>query len=184
MRSGEMVAQGPDLPIHLGSMPDAVRAVVAAFAPDVHDGDVFIHNDPYFGGSHLPDVNVVRPAFYDGRLLGYACLRAHWPDVGSATPGSYGAVTEIFGEGLRIPPLRLISRGVLNADLEKLILANVRTPDERKGDLGAQLAATLAGDRTPEALAGRYGSAELIDYMAQVMDYSDRLMRATLTRAA
>ena len=107
MRSGEMVAQGPDLPIHLGSMPDAVRAVVAAFGADVHDGDVFIHNDPYFGGSHLPDVNVVRPAFYDGRLLGYACLRAHWPDVGSATPGSYGAVTEIYGEGLRLPPLRL-----------------------------------------------------------------------------
>ena len=86
---GEMVAQGPDLPIHLGSMPDAVRAVVAAFAGDVHEGDVFIHNDPYFGGSHLPDVNVVRPAFYAGQLLGYACLRAHWPDVGSATPGTH-----------------------------------------------------------------------------------------------
>src|SRR5580700_10437436 len=125
---GEMVAQGPDLPIHLGSMPDAVRAVVAAFAGDVHEHDVFVHNDPYFGGSHLPDVNVVRPAFHDGQLLGYACLRAHWPDVGSATPGSYGAVTEIFGEGLRIPPLRLFSRGVLNVDLEKVILANVRTP--------------------------------------------------------
>src|SRR3984893_7839995 len=140
---GEMVAQGPDLPIHLGSMPDAVRAVVSAFAGDVHEGDVFLHNDPYFGGSHLPDMNVVRPAFHDGQLLGYACLRAHWPDIGSATPGSYGAVTEIFGEGLRIPPLRLFSRGVLNTELEKLILANVRTPDERKGDLGAQLAAPL-----------------------------------------
>jgi N-methylhydantoinase B len=129
---GAMVAQGPDLPIHLGSMPDAVRAIVAAFASDVHEGDVFLHNDPYFGGSHLPDVNVVRPAFYEGRLLGYTCLRAHWPDVGSATPGSYGAVTEIFGEGLRLPPLRLINRGALNVDVEKLILANVRTPDERK----------------------------------------------------
>lgn len=177
---GAMVAQGPDLPIHLGSMPDAVRAVVAAFAPDVHDGDVFVHNDPYFGGSHLPDVNVVRPAFHEGRLLGYACLRAHWPDVGSATPGSYGAVTDIFGEGLRLPPLRLINRGALNADVEKLILANVRTPDERKGDLGAQLAATLRATERLEALAGRYGGAEIIRYMAQVMDYSDRLMRATL----
>jgi N-methylhydantoinase B len=177
---GEMVAQGPDLPIHLGSMPDAVRAVVAVFASDVHEGDGFVHNDPYFGGSHLPDVNVVRPAFHDGRLLGYACLRAHWPDVGSATPGSYGAVTEIFGEGLRIPPLRLISRGALNADLEKLILANVRTPDERKGDLGAQLAATLRATERLKALARRYGSAALIDYMAQVMDYSERLMRAAL----
>jgi N-methylhydantoinase B len=177
---GEMVAQGPDLPIHLGSMPDAVRAVVGTFAADVHDCDVFLHNDPYFGGSHLPDVNVVRPAFYEGRLLGYACLRAHWPDIGSATPGSYGAVTEIFGEGLRIPPLRLISRGALNVDLEKLILANVRTPDERKGDLGAQLAATLRATERLKVLAQRYGSGELIGYMAQVMDYSERLMRATL----
>jgi N-methylhydantoinase B len=177
---GAMVAQGPDLPIHLGSMPDAVRAVVSAFASDVHEGDVFLHNDPYFGGSHLPDVNVVRPAFDEGRLLGYTCLRAHWPDVGSATPGSYGAVTDIFGEGLRLPPLRLISRGALNVDVEKLILANVRTPDERKGDLGAQLAATLRATERLKALARRYGGAEFIGYMAQVMDYSDRLMRAAL----
>jgi N-methylhydantoinase B len=177
---GEMVAQGPDLPIHLGSMPDAVRAIIAVFGSDVHDGDVFIHNDPYFGGSHLPDVNVVRPAFYSDRLLGYTCLRAHWPDIGSATPGSYGAVTQIFGEGLRLPPLRLISRGVLNVDLEKLILANVRTPDERKGDLGAQLAATLRATERLKALAQRYGSASLIGYMAQVMDYSERMMRSTL----
>src|SRR5437867_9401029 len=177
---GAMVAQGPDLPIHLGSMPDEVRAVVAAFGADVHDGDVFIHNDPYFGGSHLPDVNVVRPAFHEGRLLGYTCLRAHWPDVGSATPGSYGAVTEIYGEGLRLPPLRLISRGALNVDLEKVIMANVRTPDERKGDLGAQLAATLRATERLKALARRYGAQELIGYMAQVMDYSERLMRATL----
>jgi N-methylhydantoinase B len=177
---GAMVAQGPDLPIHLGSMPDAVRAVVSAFASDVHEGDVFLHNDPYFGGSHLPDVNVVRPAFDEGRLLGYTCLRAHWPDVGSATPGSYGAVTDIYGEGLRLPPLRLISRGALNVDVEKLILANVRTPDERKGDLGAQLAATLRATERLKALAQRYGGVELIGYMAQVMDYSDRLMRAAL----
>lgn len=178
---GEMVAQGPDLPIHLGSMPDAVRAVVAAFGSDVHDGDVFIHNDPYFGGSHLPDVNVVRPAFYKGLLLGYACLRAHWPDVGSATPGSYGAVTEIYGEGLRLPPLRLISRGTLNVDLEKVILANVRTPDERKGDLGAQLAATLRATERLQGLAERYGAEQLITTMAEVMNYSERLMRAMLS---
>jgi N-methylhydantoinase B len=177
---GAMVAQGPDLPIHLGSMPDAVRAIVAAFAADVHEGDVFIHNDPYFGGSHLPDINVVRPAFHERQLLGYACLRAHWPDVGSATPGSYGAVTEIFGEGIRLPPVRLTSRGVLDADLEKVILANVRTPEERKGDLGAQLAATLRATERLQALAQRYGSSAVIGYMAQVMDYSERLMRAAL----
>ena len=178
---GEMVAQGPDLPIHLGSMPDAVRAVVAAFGLDVHDGDVFIHNDPYFGGSHLPDINVVRPAFLEGKLLGYACLRAHWPDVGSATPGSYGAVTEIYGEGLRLPPLRLYSRGTPNVDLEKVILANVRTPDERQGDLGAQLAATLRATERLKALGQRYGADRLIAFMAEVMDYSERLMRAALS---
>src|SRR6516164_1351567 len=178
---GSMVAQGPDLPIHLGSMPDAVRAVIAEFVPDVHEGDVFIHNDPYFGGSHLPDVNVVRPAFLEGKLLGYSCLRAHWPDVGSATPGSYGAVTEIYGEGLRLPPVRLMSRGGLDADLEKVILANVRTPEERKGDLGAQLAATLRASERLKALARRYGSRAVINYMAEVMDYSERLMRAALS---
>ena len=104
--AGAMVAQGPDLPIHLGSMPDAVKAVVAAWGEEIVSGDVFIHNDPYFGGSHLPDVNVVSPAFVDGRLLGFCCVRAHWPDIGSATPGSYGAETEIYGEGLRLPPER------------------------------------------------------------------------------
>ena len=179
-RAGDMVAQGPDLPIHLGSMPDAVRAVVQAFGDDVHEGDVFIHNDPYFGGSHLPDVNVVRPAFYEGMHLGFACLRAHWPDVGSATPGSYGAVTEIYGEGLRLPPVRLYDRGKVNKALEDVILANVRTPDERKGDLGSQLAATLRATERLAALARRYGAERLVAYMAEVMDYSDRLMRAAL----
>ena len=178
---GNMVAQGPDLPIHLGSMPDAVRAIVQVFGGDAHDGDVFIHNDPYFGGSHLPDVNVIRPAFHAGVLLGYTCLRAHWPDVGSATPGSYGAVTEIYGEGLRLPPVRLVSKGVLNADIEKIILANVRTPDERRGDLGAQLAATLRATERLSALAERYGTAVIIDAMARVMDYSERMMRVALT---
>ena len=122
----------------------------------------------------------MRPAFHDGRLLGYACLRAHWPDVGSATPGSYGAVSEIYGEGLRLPPLRLVGTRGENADLEKIILANVRTPDERRGDLGAQLAATLRATERLKALAERYGARRLVATMAEVMDYSERLMRATL----
>ena len=84
--TGDMVAQGPDLPIHLGSMPDAVRSVVQTF-PEPKEGEVYIHNDPYHGGSHLPDVNVVMPAFFEGRLLGYGCVRAHWPDIGGGAPG-------------------------------------------------------------------------------------------------
>src|SRR5512134_393019 len=174
---GEMVAQGPDLPIHLGSMPHAVKAVIQArraFAP----GDVYIHNDPYFGGSHLPDVNVVTPAFHEGTLLGFACVRAHWPDIGSATPGSYGATTEIFGEGLRLPPVRLHAAGVPNRDVEAIIFTNVRTPDERRGDLRAQLAATHRGVTRLQELARKYGVPRLLAIMQEVMDYSERMMRA------
>ena len=179
-RDGAMVAQGPDLPIHLGSMPDAVRTIARTFAGDIHEGDVFIHNDPYDGGSHLPDVNVIRPAFHQGQLLGFACLRAHWPDIGSATPGSYGAVTEIYGEGLRLPPVRLVSKGVMNRDIEAIILANVRTPEERRGDLGSQLAATLRACERLAGLAERYGAETLVATMGEVMDYSERLMRGML----
>ena len=150
--SGQMVAQGPDLPIHLGSMPDAVKAVVSAF--DVfEENDVFIHNDPYFGGSHLPDVNVVSPAFHNDKLIGFACIRAHWPDVGSASPGSYGAVTEIYGEGLSLQPVKLYSKGVLNKDVDAIIFANVSTPDPSRGVLCAQIASTLRATATMGARA-------------------------------
>ncbi|HZU90424.1 MAG TPA: hydantoinase B/oxoprolinase family protein [Stellaceae bacterium] len=177
--AGNMVAQGPDLPIHLGSMPDAVRAVIARF-PEVAPGDVFIHNDPYHGGSHLPDVNVVMPAFYGGRLLGFGCVRAHWPDIGSATPGSYGAVTEIYGEGLRLPPVRLHRGGRPDPDIAALIFANVRTPAERQGDLAAQVAANRRGVERLAELAGKYGADELVRIMNEVLDYSETMMRAAL----
>ena len=179
--SGQMVAQGPDLPIHLGSMPDAVKAVVSAFET-FEEGDVFIHNDPYFGGSHLPDVNVVSPAFYNDKLIGFACIRAHWPDVGSASPGSYGAVTEIYGEGLRLPPVKLYSKGLLNKDVDAIIFANVRTPDERRGDLGAQIAANRRATERLGALADKYGVDILVATMAEVLNYSEKMMRTLLAR--
>jgi N-methylhydantoinase B len=177
--TGDMVAQGPDLPIHLGSMPDAVRAVIAAY-PEVEPGDVFIHNDPYHGGSHLPDVNVVAPAFFGDWLLGFGCVRAHWPDIGSATPGSYGAVTEIYGEGLRIPPVRLYRNGRPDPDIERIIFANVRTPAERQGDLRAQVAANRRGTLRLEALARKCGVDQLLQIMNEVLDYSETMMRAAL----
>jgi N-methylhydantoinase B len=177
---GDMVAQGPDLPIHLGSMPDAVRAVVAAWAGRIDEGDVFIHNDPYFGGSHLPDVNVVTPAFHEGRLLGFACVRAHWPDVGSATPGSYGTVTEIYGEGLRLPPVKLYEQGELSHAVDAIIFANVRTPEERRGDLRAQVAANRRAVMRLQTLATKYGRETLARIMQEVMDYSERMMRLML----
>src|SRR6516165_7546738 len=177
--TGNMVAQGPDLPIHLGSMPDAVRAVIAAH-PEVEPGDVFIHNDPYHGGSHLPDVNVVAPAYLGQRLLGFGCVRAHWPDIGSATPGSYGAVTEIYGEGLRLPPVRLYRNGKPDAGIERIIFANVRTPAERQGDLRAQVAANRRAALRLETLARKYGADQLLKVMNEVLDDSETMMRAGL----
>src|SRR3954464_16026673 len=178
-RAGNRVGQGPDLPIHLGSMPDAVRGVIAAF-PEVMPGDVFIHNDPYHGGSHLPDVNVVAPCFFGERLLGFGCVRAHWPDVGSATPGSYGAVTEVYGEGLRLPPIRLYRDGKPDPSVEAIIFANVRTPTERLGDLRAQVAANVRGAQRLSELAAKYGTDALLGIMQEVLDYSETMMRAAL----
>jgi N-methylhydantoinase B len=177
--AGEMIAQGPDLPIHLGSMPDAVKAVIQAFGT-FEEEDVFIHNDPYFGGSHLPDVNIVSPSFHRGELLGFACVRAHWPDIGSATPGSYGAVTDVYGEGLRLPPIRLYAAGVLNEGVDAIIFTNVRTPDERRGDMNAQIAANRRGSARLSELAEKYGVDTLRRIMAEVMDYSEIMMRKFL----
>jgi N-methylhydantoinase B len=177
--SGNMVAQGPDLPIHLGSMPDVVRRVVASF-PDVTPDDVFIQNDPYQGGSHLPDVNVMVPAFSDGRLIGYGCVRAHWADIGSATPGSYGAVTEIYGEGLRLPPIRLFRNGELDPSVAAIIFANVRQPAERFGDLQAQIAANRRAVARLASLAKKYGTDELVRIMDAILNYSETMMRSAL----
>jgi N-methylhydantoinase B len=177
--AGDMVAQGPDLPIHLGSMPDAVRSVARKF-PDVAPGDVFIHNDPYQGASHLPDVNVVMPAFLEGRLLGWGCVRAHWPDVGGATPGSYGAVTEIYGEGLRLPPVRLYRDDRPDPNVEAIILANVRTPAERLGDLRAQVAASRRAVERMVGLARKHGADELLRITDAILDYSEAMMRQAL----
>ena len=141
---------------------------------------MYIHNDPYFGGSHLPDVNVVTPAFYDGRLLGFGCVRAHWPDIGSATPGSYGAVTEIFGEGLRLPPVRLMHKDETDRNVEAIILANVRTPEERRGDLSAQIAANRRAVSRLQTLAQKHGSEQLVSGMSEVLDYSERMMRSLI----
>ena len=174
--TGDMVAQGPDIPTHLGSMPLAVKAVIQT--RDVfHPGDVFIHNDPYFGGAHLPDVNVVSPIFVDETLLAFACVRAHWPDVGGATPGSYGTTTEIFGEGLRLRPVRIYAAGEPNRDVLDIIFANVRIPEERQGDLRAQIAANHRANVRLQGLARKYGVATLRRIMQEVLDYSERMMR-------
>ena len=181
--AGNLVAQAAHIPVHLGAMPASVAAVqaLAPFAP----GDIVILNDPYLGGSHLPDVTMVSPVFGEARprrLIGYVASRAHQSDIGGMAPGSMPLASELIQEGLIIPPVRLYSRGRLNEDILALILRNVRTPVERMGDFEAQVSAQKTGERRLMELASRYGTRLLRRRMAEVQDYAERLTRARLHR--
>lgn len=172
---GRMVSQAEHIPVHLGSMPLSVKECLKEFTFD--EGDVIILNDPYWGGTHLPDITLVAPVFYD-TLVGFAACRAHHADVGGKAPGSMpGDSREVFEEGLTIPPVKLYTKGRVNTDIVKLILRNVRTPDERKGDLQAQNSACEIGKRRLKELADKYGINMVEDAFREVMDYSERRMR-------
>jgi len=186
--TGQVLAMGDHMPVHLGSMPMSVAAAIAAL--ELSPGDIALLNDPFAGGTHLPDITLVMPVFV-GRSprrrrggpapLFYVSSRAHHADVGGAQPGSMGLARDIYQEGLRVPPLKIAARGRLRRDLLQLILANVRTPVEREGDLTAQVAACRLGARRLEAMVRRYGAAEVRAYMHHLLDYSERMMRATLS---
>jgi N-methylhydantoinase B len=175
---GRMVAQAAHIPVHLGAMPESVHAVRAR---NPHPGDVYLLNDPYHGGSHLPDLTLVEAVEIDGMIGGYTAVRAHHADVGGMSPGSMPqGATELVQEGLIIPPVRLVRAGVLDGELLSFILANVRTPEERRGDLGAQLAACAAGAAGWRALALRRGTAALAHDCDALLDYAERRVRARL----
>ena len=179
---GALVAQAENLPVHLGAMPFSVEAALAAFPPDsLEPGDAILLNDPYEGGAHLPDLTLVTPVYHDGALVAFTANRAHHADVGGATAGSVGAdSTEIYQEGLRIPPVKLREGGEPNRTVYDLIERNVRTPEERRGDLRAQVAANETGAERFVELVDRYGADTLADALAEVQDYSERRMRAEL----
>jgi N-methylhydantoinase B len=184
---GQMVAQAAHIPVHLGSMPLSVEAAVRAF-DELAPGDMVLLNDPFRGGTHLPDITLVTPVFLQAghaassanvspSLVGYVASRAHHADVGGMTPGSMPVAREIYQEGLIIPPVRLVRRGQVDSELLDLILANVRTPQERSGDLWAQIAANQRGaDRLVE-MVERYGTAEVGDYMQALLAYTERMTR-------
>jgi len=190
--SGKLAAQGLTLPGHLGSMPTAMAAIQEAFAGKIAAGDVFILNDPFQGGMHLPDIFVFKPIFAPGpggggearargELLAYAGTVCHHTDVGGRVPGSNASdSTEIFQEGLRIPPLKLFDRGVRNDTLYALIERNVRVPVKVFGDLRAQLAACHIAERSLLELAGHYGVDKVERYMTELIDYSERMTRAAI----
>ncbi|MBI4199075.1 MAG: hydantoinase B/oxoprolinase family protein [Chloroflexi bacterium] len=179
---GRMVAQAAHIPVHLGSMPASVEAALASFR--FSPGDVVILNDPYLGGTHLPDITLVAPVFVEeqGRqvLAGFVANRGHHADIGGMTPGSLPLSTELYQEGFIIPPLKLVNAGQLNQEVVELLCRNSRTPVERRGDLSAQLAAIRTGERRLEEIVARYGLGLAREHMVALMDYSERLMRATI----
>src|SRR5215218_7811530 len=176
--SGRVIAQGDHMPVHLGSMPMAVAAALAEI--DLVDGDVVALNDPFAGGTHLPDVTLVMPVVSKKRTLFYVANRAHHADIGGATPGSMGLATDIYGEGIRIPPIRLVRKGVLEEDTMRLLLANVRGNVERRGDFDAQIGSLKTGAARLLEIVERRGEREAATYAGQLIDYSARLMRHTI----
>ncbi|GBQ30839.1 hydantoinase B/oxoprolinase family protein [Gluconacetobacter azotocaptans] len=174
--NSQLIAQAEHVPVHLGSMQRAVGPTLATLDP-LEPGDVVIVNDPFVGGAHLPDITLIAPVFIGDDCIAYVASRAHHSDVGGIEPGSMpGNSTSIFQEGIIIPPIRLYRRGVEQTDIMKMILANVRTQEERKGDLNAQLAALRVGIVRLQELAERFGVATLRDGMAAILDYSERRM--------
>lgn len=178
--AGETVAMGDHMPVHLGAMPLSVQAVRAAF--ELAPGDVALVNDPFRGGTHLPDITAVAPVFAgEGRQPAfYLANRAHHADVGGMSPGSMPLAREIFQEGLRLPPVLIRKRGRVDRELLGLLLANVRTPAEREGDLMAQIAAIERGETRLGELAAKYSVARVAANMDALQDYSERMMRAAL----
>ena len=179
--AGVLVAQGLTLPGHLGSMPTAMNSVLETFGDDIHPGDIFIFNDPFRGGMHLPDVFVFKPIFREEARIAWACAVCHHTDVGGRVPGSNASdSTEIYQEGLRIPPLKLYARGQRNETLFALIETNVRVPVKVFGDLRAQLSACHIAEAALIDMAARYGNAKLQEYMTELVDYAERMTRAAL----
>jgi len=178
---GELVTGGVGIAVHLGSIPNALTALLPEFGADLHEGDLIIMNDPYSGGMHLPDIFVFKPMFLEGELSGLAAAVAHMVDVGGRVPGGNAAdSTEIFQEGVRIPPTKLYSGGQLNESLLRLLRANVRHPDILVADLFAEIAACNTAEAEFQAMARRLGPAALRNYMKELIDYGERMSRAAL----
>lgn len=183
--SGQVVALAQRVPIHLGSMVGAVDEIRARFKPEeIRAGDMFVANDPYNGGgSHLPDINIIAPVFCDGRIVAFVANIAHHADVGGMVPGSEAAICKtIYQEGLRIPPVKIVSEGQVNRDLVEMILLNSRTPQERDGDLKAQFAANVVGIRAVTGLMQRYGVDQTEATIAAYLDFTERRFRSAIAR--
>lgn len=178
---GEMIAQGVTIPLHLGSVPFALETLFKKFNNDIQPGDVFILNDPFDGGMHIPDIFIVKPIFWEERRVAFAVSTAHHLDLGGRLPGSSACDnTEIFQDGFRIPWLKLYRQGVPDETLFTLLRANVRVPQMTIGDVRAQLAACHIGERAIHDIIRRYGPDTFITCADELIDYTERLVRAEI----
>lgn len=173
--NGEMIAQAAHIPVHLGSMSFAVRAVLDE--PDIKEGDIFILNDPFRGGTHLPDVTCISPIFMGDKVEFFVASRAHHADIGGMTPGSMPLSTSIHEEGIIIPPSKLYNKGRLNKPLFKAILSSTRDPEEREGDFKAQIGALELGEKRLKAVVEKYSLEKIKEAGFELLDYSERIMR-------
>ncbi len=185
LADGRLLAQAAHIPVHLGAMPETVQAVIEACSP-FHPGDSIIVNDPYLGGSHLPDITIISPVFSESNSIEnepdyFVASRAHHADIGGISPGSMPISTELFQEGIIIPPVKLIEAGQRNAALWQLILSNVRTPSEREGDLIAQLAANEVGLLRLGEIVSQYGLESCLDQAQSLIEYSSQMTRAAIS---
>src|SRR6266480_1161329 len=180
---GKLVAQGLTLPGRLGSVPTAMASIMQHYRDDIRPVDVFILNDPFDGGMHLPDIFVMKPLFHDGERHAFACTVCHHCDVGGRVAGSNASdSTEIYAEGLRIAPMKLYDAGKLNQTIMTFIERNVRLPVQLFGDLRAQLAACHIGEKQFAEIVARYGPQQTKSYLDELIDYAERLTRAALVQ--
>jgi N-methylhydantoinase B len=178
---GDLIAQGPDHPGHIIPLPWSVQASMEDLGDTLEEGDVILLNDPYRGGTHLNDVTVLWPVFLDGELFCFPAVRAHWADVGGISPGSYtGEATNIFYEGIRIPPIKIYERGELNVSAHRILMSNVRLPEEREGDFRACVGACRVAETRVRQLVDRYGRERFEATVGANFDRAERRMRAQI----
>jgi N-methylhydantoinase B len=182
-RKGEMVAQAEFCPSHLGAIRFVVEWTILEVGIDnFHEGDIVLHNDPYRGGCHLPEYCVIKPVFFDGALIGFVACIGHMTEIGGKTPGGFaGDATDIFQEGLRIPPVKIVEAGVDNETVWNIIMANVRTPRVSHGDMKAMIGALYVGEGRLQEIVAKHGLADFYDICEAIKDYSERRMRAEIS---
>ena len=180
--NGDTIMQGSqDIAVHVGTLHLKAKAVLEDFEDDINEGDVFAVNDPYRGGTHFPDVSLIRPVFADGELVAFAQANGHWADVGGSVPGSFDVgATDHFGEGVRIPPVRVVDQGTSRDDVIGMIASNSRAPDDIVGDCNAQIEATRVAEEELFRLIDRYGKDTVVAAFAEAQDYVERLTRARI----